>query len=243
MPYRRLPNTDSARLKALKTALNKGKEIPPFKLAFKQSTLTMIQALLPAYENSISEHKNTYQLQIEKSKDYHKAMKKAKMYISHFIQIINMSIQRGELTGSTRKFFGLEKNDKKLPSLSTEEEILEWGSRLMEGEQKRRMQGLSPITNPTIAVVKVHCDNFSDTCNFQQGLKKRVERAQESLSRKRSEADSLIQRLWNEVEDTYKDLPEELKREKSSEYGVVYVFRKNELSSIDLLKASHVEIG
>lgn len=37
MPYRRLPNTDAARLKALRNALTKGEEIPPFKLAFPQS--------------------------------------------------------------------------------------------------------------------------------------------------------------------------------------------------------------
>ena len=31
MPYRRLPNTDAARLKALKIALEKGEEVPPHK--------------------------------------------------------------------------------------------------------------------------------------------------------------------------------------------------------------------
>ena len=147
MPYRRLPNTDNARLKSLRTARDKGKEIPPFKLAFTQSTLTKIQALLPSYENALSEHKNAYNLQIEKNKDYHKAMKKAKTYISHFIQVINMSIQRGEATPSLRAYFNLSENDKKLPPLSTEDEILEWSENLMEGEQKRRMKGLSPITN------------------------------------------------------------------------------------------------
>lgn len=243
MPYRRLPNTDNARLKALRTALNQGKEIPPFKLAFKQGTLTSIQALLPAYENSLSEHKNSYNLQVQKSKDYHKMMKKAKMYISHFIQIINMSIQRGEMQASVRKDFGLSEFEKKLPDLSSEEDIFYWGNKLMEAEQKRRMKGLSPITNPTIAVVKIHIDNFDDACKNQENLKKRGERAQESLSRVRNEADALIQKLWNEVEDTFKDLPEDLKRKKASEYGIVYVFRKNEIKEISLLRASQVQFG
>ncbi len=243
MPYRRLPNTDNARLKSLRKALDKGKEIPPFKLAFTQSTLTRVQALLPSYENALSEHKTAYNLQIEKNKDYHKAMKKAKTYISHFIQVINMSIQRGEMNQDLRSFFGLPEGEKKLPPLNSEKDILYWSEKLMEGEQKRMMKGMSPITNPTIAVVKVHSDKFKDSCNFQSNLVKRVKRAQEDLSEKRKEADMIIQQLWNEVEDTFKDLPEELKRNKASEYGVVYVFRKNELNQFDVLNKLHVDIS
>ncbi len=243
MPYRRLPNTDNARLKSLRKARDKGKEIPPFKLAFTQGTLTKVQSLLPAYENALSEHKAAYNLQIEKNKDYHKSMKKAKTYISHFIQVINMSIQRGEMNQDLRTFFGLPEGEKKLPSLNTEKDILFWSEKLMEGEQKRMMKGMSPITNPTIAVVKVHCDKFKDSCIFQSNLVKRVKRAQEDLGEKRKEADMIIQQLWNEVEDTFKDLPEELKRNKASEYGVVYVFRKNELNQFDVLNKLHVDIS
>ncbi len=243
MPYRRLPNTDNARLKSLRTARDKGKEIPPFKLAFGQGTLTKIQALLPSYENALSEHKTAYNLQIEKNKDYHKSLKKAKTYISHFIQVINMAIQRGEMPEALRAYFSLTEGEKKLPPLTSEKDILYWSERLMEGEQKRRMEGMSPITNPTIAVVKVHCDNFRDSCKYQSGLATRVQRAQKELAEKRKEADAVIQQLWNEVEDTYKDLPEELKREKASDYGVVYVFRKNELSEFDVLSRLQLDIS
>lgn len=242
MPYRRLPNTDSARLKALKTALAKGKDLPPFKLAYQQGTLQKIQALLPSYEHALSEHKASYNLQIEKSKDFNKAMKKARLYITHFIQVINMAITRGELPLSTKDYFSLEKDERKLPNLSTEEEIAEWAEILIQGESKRRMEGKSPITNPTIAVVKVQTDTFKDSKVYQDSLRKRYQRAQDSLNARREEADNLIQKLWNEVEETFKDLPEDFRREKSSEYGVVYVYRKNELGQ-KLLRPPQVEIG
>jgi hypothetical protein len=243
MPYRRLPNTDNARLRSLRIARDKGKEIPPFKLAFTQSTLTRVQELLPAYENAISENKAAYNLQIEKNKEYHRSMKKARTYISHFIQVINMSVQRGECPASIRTFFGLEENQRKLPDLTTDEDIIHWGEMLIEGEQKRRMKGMSPITNPTIAVVKVHCDNFRDSYKNQANIVKRVKRAQDDLAQKRKDADKIVQKLWNEVEDTFKDLPEELKREKAAEYGVVYVFRKNELGEFNVLNNINVDIG
>ena len=91
--------------------------------------------------------------------------------------------------------------------------------------------------------MKVHCDKFKDSCKYQANLAKRLKRAQDDLAEKRKEADTIIQQLWNEVEDTFKDLPEELKREKSSEYGVVYVFRKNELSQFDVLKKLQLDIS
>lgn len=244
MPYRRLPNTDSARLKSLKSAYEKGKDVPPFKLAFSATSFRKIQSVLPLFEGAIFEHKNSLNIQTDKNKEYQKRLKKVRLYISHFIQVVNMAITRGELSVETRSYFGLEDDDKKVPSISTEEEIIVWGQRLIDGEQSRRNKGLSPITNPTIAVLKVHYDKFMEYHNYQKSLKKRSQRAQDLLNEKRTQVDGVIQQIWNEVEDTFNDLPEEMRREKASEYGLVYVFRKNELSNVNLFQSHRVgEIG
>ncbi len=243
MPYRRLPNTDNARFKALKTALKKGRDLPPFKLAFTQGTYQRIQAFIPSYETTLSESKNSYGLQLEKNKVYHKQLKKAKVYCSHFIQVVNMAIARGELPATTRTYYGMDEDIRKIPSLNTDEEVFEWGQKLIEGEQERRMKGLTTITNPTIAVVKVHYDNFQEAYNHQMNLRKRTTLAQDNLTRRREEADQLIQRLWNEIEDTFKDLPEDLKRQKASEYGVVYVYRRNEIGSAGLITTAQLNFG
>ena len=243
MPYRRLPNTDNARLKALQAAFRKGKDLPPFKLAFSQAVFTRIQSLLPGYEHSLSENKTAYTLQAEKIKDYHKQLRKAKLYVSHFIQVINLAIIRGDLPVSTKAFFGMDEDEKKLPSLQTDEDLLDWGHKLIEGEKERRNANLTPITNPSIAVVKVFFDQFLDVYNMQNTLKKRCQRAQSDLNEKRAVIDSVIQQLWNEVEDTFKDLPEEMRREKATEYGLSYVYRKNEMGPSNLLKKANIEIN
>jgi len=237
MPYRRLPNTDSARLKALRVALEKGKDLPPFKLSYSQKSLQQVRALLPNYENALTEHKTSYLLQLEKSKDFNKSMKKIRLYISHFIQVINMAIIRGELPQNTRNYFKLEEDDKKLPSLNFELEILDWSNKLLSGEHNRRMKGLTPITNPSIAIVNIQYDKFIEASINYQSLKKRHNRSQESLNARRAEADAVIQKLWNEIEDKFKELPEILKREKATDYGITYVFRKNEISNIGLLNS------
>ena len=232
MPYRRLPNTDTARLKALKSAYSKAKELPPFKLAFSQSTFQKIQTFLPVFEKSVSESKFSYANQTKKSKEYQLHLRKARMYISHFIQVMNMAIQRGELPPSMRKYFGINENDNKLPSLSTEEAVLNWGERIILGEHERGLKGMSPITNPTIAIVKVRFEQFKDSYHAQKILKKSTSRYLNELSELRKTADNVISLVWDEIEETYKNLPEDTRREKCIDYGIVYVYRKNELSSI-----------
>ncbi len=240
MPYRRLPNTDSARLKALKSAHEIAKDTPPFKLAFSAGAFRKIQAVLPGFENAIFEHRNALNLQAEKNKEYQKRLKKARLYISHFIQVVSMAITRGDMVSDTRSYFGLIDEEKKIPSLHSDEEIINWGEQLIEGEKKRRSIGLSPVTNPTIAVLKVHYDKFLEYHNYQKSLKNRSQRAQDQLNVQRAQVDSLIQQLWNEIEETYNDLPEEIRREKACEYGLVYVFRKNELINPNLFQSPRV---
>ena len=212
-------------------------------LAFKQGTFQRLRSFLPKWETSITEHKNTYDIQIKNNKEYLRKLKKARLYISHFIQVVNMAIVRGELQSSVRTFYGIEEDNSKLPSLSTEADVIEWGKKIIDGETKRKMSGNNPITNPTSAVVKVHYDNFAEAFKFQKMLQKNHTRALNHLAELRDEADDIILNIWNEVEDNFSDLPEDLKREKSQEYGVVYVYRKNEIGRISLFKNSNLELN
>jgi hypothetical protein len=232
MPYRRLPNTDSARLKALKSALEKGRELPPFKLAYSQSTFQRVQSFLPSFEKVMLETKNSYETQVEKNKEYIKLIKKAKLYISHFIQVVNMAILRGELPASERVFFDLDEDEKKTPSLNTESELFDWGKKIIEGEDLRKAKGRSPITNPTMAVVRVRYEQFVDAYRFQKILQKNHQRDQENLAGLRSTADEIILMVWNEVEAYYQELNDQEKRNNAMTYGLVYVYRKNELKDI-----------
>jgi hypothetical protein len=236
MPYRRLPNTDVARLRAMKIVYLKGKELPPFKLAFSQSSFSKVQSFLHSYEHALLIHKNAFANQVNKSRDYANTLKKAKLYISHFIQVLNMGIIRGEIPASARTYFGLEENDSRVPTLNTEAEVIKWGEVIVKGEADRIRKGMAPVTNPTMAVVKVRYENFLEAYNNQKTLQKTNSRTLVDLSKLRKDADEIIAKIWNEVEATYAELPEEQKRERAKEYGLVYVFRKNELRNMHVLK-------
>lgn len=234
MPYRRLPNTDSARLRALKRAVEMSKDIPPFRLAFSMKTLVKIQGFLPIFENSISHQRQTLVNQTEKAKSNQDTARKARLYITHFLKVMNMAIARGEMPAETRSFYGIASDDSSVPSLTTENELVAWGKRIIDGEEYRIRKGNSPVTNPTIAVVKVRYEKFLETRNHYRTINRRATECVNKTSEMRSAADELITSLWNEIENSYSSLPEDEKRAQTEKYGLVYVFRKNEMVRKDL---------
>lgn len=229
MPYRRLPNTDAARIRALKTALDKGKEVPPHKLAYTAKTILRLQKFLPLFEHSIQLQRQAVISQSKKSREYNESQRKARVYLTHFIRVMNMAIFRGDLPAETRAYYGLATNESTVPPLNTENELISWGRRIIEGEEFRIRKGGSPITNPTIAVVKVRFGNFLEEDNHHKTLLKKTFDYTERTGDMRREADEIILEIWNEIEASQESLPEEVKRKECEDYGVVYFFRKGEL--------------
>jgi hypothetical protein len=231
MPYRRLPNTDTARIKAMRIALEKGKEVPPHKLAFSSKTLVRLQKNLPQFEHNIKLYRQSLASQNKKSKDYNEILKKARIYLIHFIRVMNMAVVRGDLPLETRVYYGLEINESTVPSLNTENELLSWGRRIIDGEEFRIRKCGNPINNPTIAVVKVRFEKYLEVLNYHSVLVKKTYDYSDKNILLRKEADEIILQLWNEIEASGSSLPEEMRKNRNEEYGLVYFYRKSELNS------------
>ena len=144
-----------------------------------------------------------------------------------------MSIFRGDLPAETRAYYGLATNESVLPSFNTENELISWGKRIIEGEEFRIRKGGSPITNPTIAVVKVRFQNFLEEDNYHKTLLKKTVDYTERTADMRKEADEIILEVWNEAETTFSSLPEEIRKRECEDYGIVYFYRKSELEKIN----------
>lgn len=240
MPYRRLPNTDNSRLRAMYKALQMSDGIPPFKLSFSVGTHQEVKFFYPEFNQAIQLQKETLERQTKQNKNHQEKFKKARLYISHFIQVLNFSIIRGELPLETREIFGLDTDEKKLPQLNNEKDIVEWGEKLIEGEQLRLSKGLTPITNPNIARVKVHYEDYIKIHKNQIYLQGAYNNALKDISELRTRADDIIINIWNEVEKYYSHLPADEKRVMSEQFGVVYVYRKNERMNFNNLKLEPV---
>lgn len=232
MPYRRLPNTDAARIRAITNAINKTMSLHPDDIAFSYKVLQKAKFFLPTFKTGINYQRADYSQAIEKNSNYAFLQKRAKMFISHFIQVLNMGIAREEFPAEARNFYGLEKYSKKLPSLQTDEEIIEWGRKLIDGEDARIQQGGNPMVNPRIAMVKINYDKYVNAFRSNSFIQSKNERASEYVKELRQNADELILTIWNEVEQKFSTLSPAEKRKFSEEYGVVYVFRKHEKPEI-----------
>ena len=226
MPYRRLPNTDQARLRALQTAIILGQKKDPEELAFSAKSLNRLRAFYTNFETTLIHHKLARTQQEKSSNTYLETVRKARIYLSHFIQVLNFSIQRGDMKSSVREFYGF--NDKKSPSLIIDSEVLEWGKKIIEGEHKRVNHGGNPLYNPSIALVKVKFDQFLDAYHFQKTLQSNTARWTIKVADLRKEADEIILDIWNEVEEHFSELSDDYKRERAGEYGLTYVYRPME---------------
>ena len=89
MPYRRLPNTDAARIRALKAALKKGQYLEIDTIAYPFALKQKIEFFLPKFEVAITNSKLAKEKQFDNSQKFSEYTKKARLYISHFIQVLN----------------------------------------------------------------------------------------------------------------------------------------------------------
>ena len=228
MPYRRLPNTDQARVRALKTAVEKGELYNVRDLAITLKTLFETRNFLQRFEVAQIYYTQCYENQSRASRKHQANVKIARLYISHFIQVLNLAVLRDEIKVAHKALYGLPDTNT-VPDLLSETALVEWGKKIIDGEQRRISQGGIPIYNPTIARVKVHYDIFLESYERQKNYQALTARSLDELASMRSRADELILDIWNQVEAKFQDItPNESRLEKCRDYGVVYYYRSSE---------------
>lgn len=228
MPYRRLPNTDQARIRALQTATELCYRTNVPDLAFSIKTKNEAEVFLPVFEGAHHDYLMCLESQVAAGKKYQMQIKTARLYISHFIQVLNFSVIRNEIKKEAKRLYGLDPANFSVPDLSTENALLIWGERIINGEQERIKNGGAPIYNPAIAKVRVHYDIFKDLGISQKTFQKSTNRTLDQLAALRKTADEIILDIWNQVEDFYKNYAEEERRKLCQAYGLKYYYRKNE---------------
>ena len=228
MPYRRLPKTDAARLRALKTVLDNNEVYTARNRFISWDTINRAQ---PAYDRLLTaaeQYRVSYSAQLRGTGKTDKLQHNATMYVSHFLQVLMMSVERGEIRKSALKLYGLDADATTLPNLKSASSLLNWGSSAVEGEKARVKEGGRPIYNPTISMVSTHLEIFRNSYEQQRRLQERTAKALDGLKRIRPEVDSVLLELWNQIEDNFKDEPSEKRVEECRRFGVIYYYRKNE---------------
>lgn len=229
MPYRRLPNTDTARIGALRKAIDMELRQTPDNQPASFKTLNEAKVLCSRFEAAVKQFRFHYDEMAKCNKRFQPLCRMARLYVSHFIQVLNMTILRNEIKAEYKELYQLSPDDYTLPDLASEKALTEWGQRIIDGENKRLAQrGGTPIYNPTIAKVRVHYDIFIEARYERDRYKKQMQRSLDQLNSLREEIDALILKIWDEVESYYNAIAGEERIEKCRKYGIIYYYRKNE---------------
>jgi hypothetical protein len=227
MPYRRLPKTDQARIRALKMAVDSSVENGVFTNVLSHNTYHKAKDFLQKFSAEVAVYKKCVQEQSSKrgNESYEAALKKARMYVSHFIQVLSMSIMRGEIARSKRAYYSLPVDEDTVPNLFSEASVLEWGQKIIAGEQRRQGEGGVPVYNPTMGRVSVVYEMFKEMYDRQQMLQQRTSEALRNISDMRFEADEIIFEAWAEIEASFSSLSGEARLRNCARYGVIYYDR------------------
>jgi hypothetical protein len=201
-----------------------------YDLAISLKTFTEARNFLLRFEGAQAYYQQCYDNQSRSSRKHQTNVKTARLFISHFIQVLNMSVLRSEIKKSQKELYGLAADNFNVPDLTSESAIAEWGEKIIQGEKSRQeTDGGVPIYNPTIAKVKVHYDIFMESYSRQKELQSITNRSLDKLASMRSTADEIILDIWNQVEKELENVqPNEKRLELCREYGLVYYYRSGE---------------
>lgn len=229
MPYRRLPNTDQARIRALRAPVEKADKYNVSDLPVSFHTLAQARSFLAKFEPAQRYYADCYARQSAAGRKHQQNVKMARLYISHFIQVLDMAVIRAEVKVAHKDYYGLSRDSHTVPELATEAQLVEWGRKIIDGESRRMSQGGIPIYNPTIAKVRVLYDIFVESYENQKNLQRLTALSLDALAKMRDEADSLILDIWNQVEQKFEHVsPLVARLDKCRDYGVIYYYRTGE---------------
>ncbi|MDR2816511.1 MAG: hypothetical protein LBB62_07400 [Proteiniphilum sp.] len=230
MPYRRLPNTDSARIRALGSAVEKAADTDFQELPFSTGTLDEARSVLAHFTHLSARYQQLYETQVKAGKSFAGKIKNARMYVSHFIQVLYMCVMRSEIKEEQLALYGLENVHLVVPDLSSNEQLLEWGQKIIRGEQQRTAQGGVPIYNPSIAKVNVMVTLFKEGYQTQKLHRKATSRVLQEIADYRKKVDKVVLEIWEEVERHNSGLPPEKRLAVNRGYGIVYYYRRGEIA-------------
>lgn len=219
MAYRRLPNTDKARL----AAIMKLADLLFDEVSLLKDHQTAIIEFKRSFGELISQREQLVSRRTVLNEDKKGLMKILKLYVSHFFQVFNFAIERGDIPKECREFFKLESNAGVIPSLSKEINIIKWANNIVVGEQKRIDSGVEAISHPSYTRIS-NLKQATERVLFElKQIKEAYQNCDVEIEKQRNEIDAFIKQVWNEIETQFINEPAIVKRKKAAQYGVVYV--------------------
>jgi len=224
MPRIYRPETDAQRTQALGAAKTKSDAVTAAggTLAFSAGTLARLNTFLPGFITEMAERGSARTGQTAASAAADPARSETRMYISHFFQVFNLGVDRGVYPATDRGHYQLPVNSDKLPTLTSDDDLLQWANNINVGEANRVAAGGAAMVNPSAAEVDAKFTALQPLLANLTTAKDTYDSEQEDVAALREEADDIIADIWDEVLFTFRKDDAPSMRRKAREYGVVY---------------------
>lgn len=222
MPRIERPNTDARRLKALSKANAKVAATPPANVVLNADTLAALGPFLTSFGTEVQERGSALSAQATAVAAANPLRTVLRIHISHFIQVFNLGVDRAVYPAPDRAHYGLDVSSERLPQLTSDSDLDQWGNSIASGDAARVAAGGAPMVNPTAAEVAAQFALFQPVLADLTTKKDTYDSEQEDVEDLRVAADSLIADIWDEVLFEFRKDTAPSMRRKAREYGVVY---------------------
>jgi len=225
--FRDIPKSIAGIRKALREAKEKYDGVTALlgTPAYSAETYARLMGFYPNFNTQIIEMDAAKGEQLDASFIEDGKMTLARLFISHYIQVMFFDIERGVYPNAVKGYYGLDGNQTTLPKLSTESDITTWGDNIHNGEATLVANGYIAMVNPSAAQVKAAMIDFKTSHETQSAKVEAFDEESEDVAALLSAARELVIDIWDEVEFTYRKEEFPSLRANSRLYGVVYSSR------------------
>jgi hypothetical protein len=224
---KKLPETDEEKIAALQAALDQ-EELNELKI-LHDSEGHDLRTFLISFEGMQFVYKQAIEDRRKAKQQYEELFRNVHLYLSHFIQVLQLTVVRNEIKADNLSLYGFEEgNELVLPDLSTEEAILQWGENIMRGEMERIYRGGIPLYNPAIAKVKVHYELFKEIIQSLKIYQRTIYRLQDSMQNMQKKADDWLMDIWARLEESTCELSPDEQSAIFKIYKIQTLHRKGE---------------
>lgn len=227
MYLKRVPETDDGKIRTLQAAVDREEINGDQRIILSVEEIEELRFFITSYEGARFVLKQAVKDSTKSQTEYGELFKNAQMYVSHFIQVLQMTAIRNEIKLDALSGYGFENGKElELPDLSTEEAVVYWGEKIIQGEAKRLSCRGYPLYNPAIAKVKVHYELFLDVAHSAKIYRQNVIRQQAVLYEMQKKAENMIRDIWSRVEEKYGNLPFQELSQVYQAYKISYHYQK-----------------
>jgi hypothetical protein len=226
MSAKKLPETDNERIDILRAALEQEEINEAWDKILSILELQELRVFTTTFEGANFVLNQAITDRNKTKSQYDDLFKNAQLYVSHFIQVLFLTVIRNEIRAEQLALYGLPEINPMLPDLSTEEEVLKWAEKLMRGETERTYRGGIPLYNPAIAKVKVHYELLKEAIYSLSIYEKNLTRLQSNMEEMRKKADNFILDIWTKVEERYSGTSPDEQALRFKTYKIQFLHKK-----------------